>query len=60
MVKRVLVGLQTLEQEPQESNNEATTLVLLSIPLPPLKIFQTNTPFLLLYHQRIQPFSHFQ
>jgi len=41
MVKRVLVILRTLEQEPQECTKEAITLLPLSIPLPPF-----SKPFL--------------
>ena len=61
-VKRVLVGLQIVEQEPHKDSfptKEATTVVPLSIPLPLLKIFQTNTPFYSLTTKEPNPFQTF-
>ena len=62
MVKRVLVGLQTHEEELHGDSfptKEATTVVPLSIPLPLLKIFQTNTPFYSLTTKEPNPFQTF-
>ena len=59
MVKRVLVSLQALEQEPQEGTKEAITFVPLFIPLPPLTLFQTTPSFYSLTTEEPNPFRGF-